>query len=66
MDKKLVGPIYKDIVVKYCNVKGVEADLIKKVKAGGKGVWGEVLMLFNECFKDEDIKVMVQWMLMVK
>ena len=66
VDKKLVGPTYKDIAAKYRNVKGAEADLIKKVKAGGKGVWGEVPMLPNERLKDEDIKAMVQWVLVVK
>ncbi len=66
VDKKLIGPTYKDIAAKYRNVKGAEADLIKKVKAGGKGVWGEVPMPPNERLKDEDIKAMVQWMLTVK
>ena len=66
VDKKLVGPTYKDIAAKYRNVKGAEADLIKKVKAGGKGVWGEVPMPPNERLKDEDIKAMVQWVLTVK
>lgn len=66
VDKKLVGPSYKDIAAKYRNNKGAEADLIKKVKAGGKGVWGDIPMPPNAHVKDEDIKTMVQWILSIK
>ena len=65
-DKKLVGPTYKDIAAKYRDVKGAEADLIKRVKAGGKGVWGEVPMPPNAQLKDSDIKTMVEWVLTLK
>ena len=65
-DKKLVGPAYKDIAAKYRNNKGAEADLIKKVKTGGKGVWGDVPMPPNSHVKDDDIKTMVQWILSIK
>lgn len=65
-DKKLVGPAYKDIAAKYRNDKGAEASLMKKVKAGGKGAWGEVPMPPNAHVKDGDIKTIVQWILSVK
>lgn len=66
VDKKLVGPAYKDVAAKYRNTKGAEAELIKKVKAGGKGVWGEVPMPPNMHVKDDDIKTLVQWILSIK
>ena len=66
MDKKLIGPSYKDIAAKYRGNKGAEADLIQKVKAGGKGVWGEIPMSPNAHVKDEDIKTIVQWILSQK
>lgn len=66
VDKKLVGPAFKDIAAKYKNDKGAEAALVKKVKAGGKGAWGEVPMPPNAQVKDGDIKSMVQWILSVK
>lgn len=66
VDKKLVGPSYKDIAAKYRNNKGAEADLVKKVKAGGKGVWGDIPMPPNAHVKDDDIKTMVQWILAIK
>ena len=66
VDKKLVGPAYKDIAAKYRNNKGAEAALIKKVKAGGKGVWGDIPMPPNSHVKDDDIKTLVQWILSIK
>ena len=65
-DKKLVGPSYKDIAAKYRNDKNAEGNLSKKVKAGGKGVWGEVPMPPNVQVKDDDIKTIVQWILSIK
>ena len=66
IDKKVIGPTYKDVAAKYKGNKGAEADLIKKVKAGSKGVWGEVPMPPNAHVKDEDIKTIVQWILATK
>lgn len=66
IDKKLVGPAYKEIQAKYRNDKAAEATLFKKVKEGGKGVWGDVPMPPNTHVKDADIKTMVQWILKLK
>ena len=66
MDKKLIGPSYKEIAAKYRNDKGAEANLVQKVKAGGKGVWGDIPMSPNGHVKDEDIKTIVQWILSMK
>jgi len=40
VDKKVVGPAYKDVAAKYSGDKTAEAKLIDKVKKGGVGVWG--------------------------
>jgi len=66
VDKKLVGPGYKDVAAKYRGNKGAEAELIKKVKAGSKGVWGDIPMPPNAHVKDEDIKTLVRWVLSLK
>jgi len=66
VDKKLVGPGYKDVAAKYRGNKGAEADLTKKVKVGSKGVWGDIPMTPNAHVKDEDIKTLVQWILGLK
>lgn len=62
----MLGPAYKDVAAKYRGDKGAEAALIKKVKAGGKGVWGNNIMPPNAHVKDDDIKTLVQWILAMK
>ena len=66
IDKKLVGPAYKDVAAKYKGDKGAEAKLIDKVKKGGSGVWGQVPMPPNSNVKDEDIKTLVKWVMSQK
>lgn len=66
IDKKIVGPAYKDVAAKYKGDKTAEAKLIEKVKKGGSGVWGQVPMPPNTQVKDEDIKTLVKWVLSLK
>jgi cytochrome c len=66
VDKKLVGPGYKQIADRYRNDRGAEANLFKKVKEGGKGAWGDIPMTPNAHVKDQDIKTIVQWILSIK
>jgi cytochrome c len=64
VDKKLVGPAYKDVAKKY-----TEADvpkLVEKVKKGGVGVWGQVPMPPNPQVADADIEKIVRWILTLK
>lgn len=64
VDKKILGPAYKDVAAKYKGDKTAEARLIQKVKAGGSGAWGDMPMPPNSPqVKDEDIKTLVQWIL---
>lgn len=66
VDKKIVGPAYKDVAAKYRKDKSAEAKLVAKVKNGGKGVWGDVPMPPNPQVKDADIKSLVHWILSLK
>jgi len=66
VEKKLVGPSYREIADRYRNDKGAEASLFKKVKEGGKGAWGDIPMTPNAHVKDQDIKAIVQWILSIK
>jgi len=66
VDKKILGPSFKEITAKYRSDKNAEADLFKKVKGGGKGVWGETPMPPNAHVKDEDIKTLVHWIVTLK
>ena len=66
VDKKVVGPAYKDVAAKYANDKTAEAKLFDKVKKGGVGVWGQVPMPPNATVPDADIKALVKWILSLK
>ena len=66
VDKKLVGPAYKDVAKKYAGQKDVEKMLFEKVKKGGSGVWGPVPMPPNAAVPDADIHAMVKWILTQK
>lgn len=66
IDKKLVGPAYKEVATKYRGDKAAEAKLVEKVKKGGVGVWGQVPMPPNAAVKDEDVKTLVKWILAIK
>jgi cytochrome c len=62
VDKKSVGPAYKDIAKKYKG-QNVNAKLEEKVKKGGAGVWGQVPMAPNPSVPDADLKKLVAWIL---
>jgi len=63
IDKKVVGPAYKDVAKKYKGQKGIAVKLAEKVKKGGQGAWGPVPMPPNAAVPDGDIKKLVDWIL---
>jgi len=65
VDKKLVGPAYKEVAAKYKGDKGAVATLAAKVKSGGQGVWGAIPMPPNNV-TDEEAKKLVTWVLSLK
>ena len=66
IDKKVIGPSYKEVAAKYRSDKNAEANLVKKVKAGGSGVWGATPMPPNAHVKEDDIKSIVHWVMSLK
>ena len=66
IDKKLVGPSYKDIAKRYAGQTDAEAKLSDKVKQGGSGVWGAVPMAPNPNVSDADVRALVKWILATK
>ena len=63
VDKKLVGPAYKDIAAKHKDDANAAATLAKHIKEGSSGVWGPVPMPPNPTVSDDDIKLIVEWVL---
>lgn len=66
VDRKVVGPAYKDVAAKYRTDKDALATLSEKVKKGGAGVWGQVAMPPNPQVNDAEIKTLVSWVLSLK
>ena len=65
VDKKVVGPGYKEVAAKYAGDAGAAAKLEQKVKSGGSGVWGAIPMPPNNV-PDADLKTLVEWILALK
>ena len=63
VDKKLVGPSYKDIATKYAGQADAVDKLAGKVLKGGSGAWGPVPMPANAQINDADAKKLVTWIM---
>ncbi len=67
VDKKTLGPSFKEIAAKYKDDKGAQATLEKKVRNGGGGAWGKMPMPATaKSVSDDDIKGIVHWVLSLK
>ena len=66
VDKKLVGPSYKDVAAKYKSDKAAADKLATKVINGGSGAWGAVPMPANPQVNDAEAKKLVAWILSQK
>ncbi len=65
VDKKLVGPSYKEVAAKYKGDKAAVELLATKIKTGGKGTWGAIPMPPNNVTPDE-AKKLATWVLSQK
>lgn len=66
VDKKLVGPSYKEVAAKYAGQKDAADKLATKVIKGGSGVWGSVPMPANAQVTPDEAKKLVAWILTQK
>jgi len=66
IDKKIVGPAFKEIAKKYADDKSAHAMLVEKVKVGGKGVWGPIPMPPSPQVKPEEASKIIDWVLSLK
>ncbi len=63
LEKKLIGPSYKDIAAKYKDQKDAEAMLVGKVMKGSTGVWGTMAMPPSTNLSEAEAKKLVAWVL---
>jgi len=66
VEKKLVGPSYKDIAKKRAGDKGAEATLAQKIKGGSKGEWGGAEMPPNTAVSEAEATTLAKWILSLK
>ena len=66
VDKKVVGPAFKEIAAKYASQKGAEDALVQKVLKGSTGVWGGMPMPANAGVSEKEARTLVQWVLKQK
>src|SRR3954463_14841390 len=66
VDKKVVGPAYKEVAAKYAGQKDAVDKLTQKVLKGGAGVWGAVPMPANPQVSDAEAKQLVEWIMTLK
>jgi cytochrome c len=64
VNNKIVGPGFNEIAAKYKGDDKAASHLIAKVKSGSSGTWGPVPMPAQSHVKDEDIKTIVNWILL--
>ncbi|MGN6315880.1 c-type cytochrome [Trinickia sp.] len=63
VDRKLVGPAFRDIAAKYKGDAAAQGRLEKKVRDGGAGVWGVIPMPSHPRMSDSDVRTVVSWVL---
>ena len=66
VDKKLVGPSYKDVAAKYAGQAGAADKLAEKIVKGSSGVWGPVPMPANAQVNADEAKKLANWVLSLK
>jgi cytochrome c len=66
VDKKVVGPSFKDVAAKYKADKTAADKLATKVVKGGSGAWGAIPMPANPQVNDAEAKTLVAWILSQK
>jgi len=66
VDKKVVGPSFKDVAAKYRGDAGAEARLMNKIAKGGSGVWGAMMMPASPQVSEADRKILARFVLSLK
>ena len=66
IDKKVVGPAYKEVAAKYAGQKDAADKLAEKIMKGSSGVWGQVPMPANPQVNAAEAKQLAAWVLTQK
>lgn len=66
LDKKLIGPGYKEVAAKYAGQKDAVDKLSEKIVKGGVGAWGQVPMPANPQVSAAEAKQLAAWVMLQK
>jgi sulfite dehydrogenase len=63
LDKRVVGPSFREIAARYAGDSAASARLAAKVRAGGQGAWGSIPMPPAPGLSESDLARVVEWVL---
>jgi len=63
VDKKLIGPAYKDVAAKYKADEAAVPTLVEHVRKGSVGIWGQIPMPANPQVSEEEAQTLVKWIM---
>lgn len=66
IDRKQVGPAFRDVAARYAGQKDAAARLADKIMHGGGGAWGAVPMPANPKVTPEEARQLANWVLSIK
>lgn len=66
VDKKVVGPSFKDVGAKYASQKGAEDYIVQKITKGSSGVWGAGMPMPPNAVSDKEAHTLAKWILTLK
>lgn len=66
IDKKMIGPSWRDVANKYKDNKDVKSLLESKIAKGGVGVWGSLPMPPSYLLSDAERKELLTFILSLK
>ena len=66
VDKKVLGPSYKEVASKYAGQADAVEKLSNKIMKGGAGAWGPVPMPANSQVNADEARKLVTWILTLK
>jgi len=66
VDKKLVGPSYRDVAQRYAGNAQAQDLLTRSIKTGGQGKWGAIPMPAQTKLSEEDARKLAAWILTIK
>lgn len=63
VDRKLVGPSYKDVAAKHKGQADALEIVAARIKSGGSGIYGPVPMPAQPNLKEDELKLLAAWVL---